>query len=88
MQVAAAEAKRAERHQNDDLQQQLAHDRPVEIRALNSARTTERIIKSRSASLLVLAPFRFPFKQWIARPVTYENEKIGMRKSPHDLVLK
>src|SRR6266571_1949888 len=26
--VAAAEAKRAERHHNDDLQQQLAHDRP------------------------------------------------------------
>jgi hypothetical protein len=27
--VAAAEAKRAERHHNDDLQQQLAHDRPL-----------------------------------------------------------
>jgi hypothetical protein len=26
--IAAAEAKRAERHHNDDLQQQLAHDRP------------------------------------------------------------
>ena len=38
-QVTTAEAKRAERHQNDDLQQQLAHDRPGEIRALNGART-------------------------------------------------
>ena len=26
--IAAAEAKRAERHHNDDLQQQLTHDRP------------------------------------------------------------
>ena len=28
MQVAAAEAKRAERHHNENLQHQLAHDRP------------------------------------------------------------